>query len=38
MKTFIARYLPEELIRLLQAAYWSILLVQVIHQVVPIIH
>jgi len=32
MKTFIARYLPEELIRALQTAYWSIRLFKVLQQ------
>ncbi|MDP9709842.1 UNVERIFIED_ORG: hypothetical protein J2X80_001919 [Pseudomonas fluorescens] len=32
MKNFIDRYLPEELIRALQAAYWSYRLVKVLLQ------
>jgi hypothetical protein len=32
MKTFIDRYFPEELIRLIQTAYWTIRLVRVIQQ------
>lgn len=33
MKKFIGRYLPEELIRALQAAYWSIRLIRILQQV-----
>ncbi len=32
MKKFLDRYLPEELIRALQAAYWSLRLARVILQ------
>ena len=32
MKNFINRFLPEELIRALQAAYWSIRLIRVLQQ------
>lgn len=32
MKLFIERYLPEELIRALQAAYWSVRLVRILLQ------
>jgi len=33
MKNFIARYLPEELIRILQTAYWACRLFKIIQQV-----
>jgi hypothetical protein len=32
MKSFISRYLPEELIRALQTAYWSIRLIRILQQ------
>lgn len=33
MKSFVSRYLPEELIRLLQTAYWVVRLFRIIQQV-----
>lgn len=33
MKNFIGRYVPEEIIRILQTAYWSIRLLMIIPQV-----
>lgn len=32
MQKFLARYLPEELIRILQTAYWSVRLIRIIQQ------
>lgn len=32
MKSFFNRYLPEELIRALQTAYWSIRLFRILQQ------
>lgn len=32
MKTFIARYLPEELIRALQTVYWAMRLIKIVQQ------
>jgi hypothetical protein len=32
MNNFIERYLPEELIRFLQTAYWAIRLIRAIQQ------
>lgn len=32
MRTFINKYIPEELIRLFQAAYWAIRLIRIIPQ------
>lgn len=33
MKNFIARYLPEEVIRILQTAYWAYRLFKIFQQV-----
>ncbi|CAH0296102.1 hypothetical protein SRABI130_04517 [Pseudomonas sp. Bi130] len=33
MIRFVSRYIPEELIRLLQTAYWTIRLFRIIQQV-----
>lgn len=32
MKNFVHRYLPEEVIRALQAAYWSVRLFRIIQE------
>ena len=32
MKTIIARYLPEEVIRALQTVYWTVRLYRLIHE------
>lgn len=33
LRSFIQKYLPEELIRAFQAAYWSIRLIRIIQEV-----
>lgn len=32
MKKFVRRYLPEEVIRALQAAYWSVRLFRIVQE------